>query len=94
VPDGHWRKNLWGMRTDLLRRLRKVAGTAAPHALGFIEGHVAVDVGGTATASAPPPVVSPLPPDLEKAAAAIPDDEVRERFREAAGRYLGRFGRD
>ena len=90
VPDAIWRKSLWRMRSDLLARLRRVAGSAAPHALGFAEGQVMVT-----TEEAPPRasavVARPLPAALAEAADAIPDVEVRERFRETAGRYLGRF---
>ena len=70
VPDAIWRKSLWRMRSDLLARLRRVAGSAAPHALGFVEGSV------------PPPeetpprlpavVEPPLPADLARAVDSIP----------------------
>ena len=90
VPDAIWRKSLWRMRSDLLTRLRRIAGSAAPHALGFAEGLV---TGNPREPIPPPPTVValPLPDDLAKAAEAIPDAEVRELFREAVGRYLGRF---
>jgi hypothetical protein len=90
VPDAIWRKSLWRMRSDLLARLRRIAGSAAPYALGFAEGPVT----GTAREPIPPPpavAARPLPADLAKAVEAIPDAEVRELFREAVGRYLGRF---
>ncbi len=90
VPDAIWRKSLWRMRSDLLARLRRVAGSAAPHALGFAEGMVTVTT-EEAAPRAPAVVARPLPAALAEAADAIPDAEVRERFRETAGRYLGRF---
>jgi hypothetical protein len=90
VPDAPWRRSLWRMRSDLLARLRKVAGSAAPHALGFTEGPVAASAESEA-APAPARVAVSLPPALAAAADQIPDPETRERFRQAAGLYLGRF---
>jgi hypothetical protein len=90
VPDAIWRKSLWRMRSDLLSRLRRVAGSAAPHALGFSEGPMPSPPEETAPQT-PAVVARPLPPDLVAAVDAIPDREVRERFREAVGLYLGRF---
>jgi hypothetical protein len=90
VPDAIWRNSLWRMRSDLLARLRQIAGSAAPYALGFAEGPVT----GTVAEPIPPPpavVARPLTDDLAKAAEAIPDKEVRALFRGAVGRYLGRF---
>jgi hypothetical protein len=90
VPDATWRRSLWRMRSDLLARLRKVVGSASPHALGFAEGPVA----GSETTEASPAAIGaavPLPPALAAAADQIPDPETRERFRKAAGLYLGRF---
>jgi hypothetical protein len=92
VPDGIWRRSLWRMRGDLLARLRSLAGRAAPRSLSIAEG-------GSSWPSPPPPrVASPsattkatLPPDLARAAAAIPDEEIRRRFQDAAARYLARF---
>ena len=91
VPDGIWRRNLWAMRSDLLSRLRQVAGRAAPRGLGFVEGPVT----GQPEPRTPPPAPrapAPLPPGVAAAAAAIPDDEIRRRFEIAAGHYFGRFG--
>ena len=90
VADAIWRRSLWRMRKDLLSRLRKIAGKAAPHALSFVEGPV------TAAVEPPPPRARPvepvpLPPTVAEAAELIPDDDTRERFREAVGRYLARF---
>jgi hypothetical protein len=90
VPDATWRRSLWRMRSDLLARLRQVAGAAAPHALGFAEGPVAA----SETGETPPTAVCaavPLSPALAAAADQIPDLDTRERFRKAARRYLGRF---
>jgi hypothetical protein len=90
VPDGIWRRSLWRMRGDLLARLRRVVGRAAPHALSIAQGVVSSPPPPTPRPLPPTPVAT-LPPDVAEAAAAIPDDEVRRRFRDAAARYLGRF---
>jgi hypothetical protein len=90
VADAPWRRSLWRMRSDLLARLRQVAGSAAPHALGFAEGPVAASERSEA-APAPVRAAVPLPPALAAAADQIPDSDTRERFRKAAGLYLGRF---
>jgi hypothetical protein len=92
VADMGWQKNLQRMRGDILSRLRRVAGGAAPHALGFVVGPVS-----GAPEPAPPPPPAPLPPlprPVAEAAGAIPDPEIRARFVAAAGRYLARFRRD
>jgi len=91
VPDATWRRSLWRMRSDLLARLRKTAGSAAPHALGFSEGMVTAPVETEAPVPSPLNVVAQLPPAVARAAEQIPDADTRERFREAAARYLGRF---
>lgn len=89
VSDAVWRRSLWRMRQDLIARLRRIAGRAAPHALSFVEGPVAARVEPLVPARVVEPV--PLPPLVAKAAALIPDDDTRRRFREAVGRYLSRF---
>lgn len=91
VPDGIWRRSLWRMRSDLLSRLRQVAGRAAPRGLSFVEGRVESASTPRAVAPGPPPR-APLPPPVAAAAASIPDDELRRGFERAAERYLGRFG--
>ena len=91
VPDATWRRSLWRMRSDLLARLRKTAGSAAPHALGFSEGMVTAPVETKAPVPSPQSVVAPLPPAVARAAEQIPDADTRKRFREAAARYLDRF---
>jgi hypothetical protein len=90
VPDAVWRKSLWRMRSELLTRLRRISGPAAPHALGFAEGMVSVTA-AEAPPQAPVVVPRPLPAGLAEAARAIPDVEIRELFCRTAGRYLGRF---
>jgi hypothetical protein len=90
VPDAAWRKSLFRMRSDLLARLRRTVGSAAPHALGFAKGTVAARADDPLPAPSPP-VARPLPAALAKAAEGIPDAIVRERFCESASRYLGRF---
>jgi hypothetical protein len=91
VPDGIWRRSLWRMRSDLLGRLRQVAGRAAPRGLGFVEGPVRAGEDPPAEA-VPPPALETLPPVIAEAAGSIADPELRERFETAASRYLGRFG--
>ena len=94
VSDMGWQKNLQRMRGDILRRLRRVAGGAAPHALGFVVGPVAE---AKEPASPLPPPDGPAPPApaaVEAAAGAIADPEIRARFVAAAGRYFARFPRD
>jgi hypothetical protein len=90
VPDGIWRRSLWRMRGDLLARLRKLAGPAAPRGLSIAEGAVSPPPPLPAPLPSPTPLVA-LPAEVAEAAAAIPDDEIRRRFQEAAARYLGRF---
>ena len=90
VPDAIWRRSLWRMRKDLLSRLRRIAGSAAPHALGFIEGPVTAAV-EPPTPRTRPVAPGPLPPTVDAAAESIPDEDTRERFRETVGRYLARF---
>jgi hypothetical protein len=89
VPDMVWCRGLVKMRGDILVRLRRIAGSAAPRALGFVEGPV------TLTAAEEPAherrQLLPPPPRVRAAAEAIPDPEIRARFLAAAGRYLGRF---
>jgi hypothetical protein len=89
VPDARWQRSLFRMRGDMLSRLRSVAGGAAPRSLGFVVGAVAE-----------PPEPAPLPPatpapsvpeGVLKAAAAIPDPEIRARFMDVAARYVERF---
>ena len=90
VKDMRWQRTLQRMRSDILSRLRGVAGAAAPRAVGFVVGPVsfAPEV-VPAEPSAPD---APAPAALVAAAASIPDPEVRARFLAAAGRYLARFG--
>ena len=89
VPDLRWQRSLLRMRRDILARLYRVAGKASPRTLGFVTGSV------PETERLPPP--APIAPAAEAPAAvadaarAIPDAEIRDRFLEAAGRYLARF---
>jgi hypothetical protein len=94
VPDAGWRKVLHRMRGDILRRLYDVASEFAPRRMGFMEGPLA-------STSAPgrheaPPRATPLPvpatasPSLCKAAEAIEDPDLRQRFLESAALYLSR----
>jgi hypothetical protein len=89
VPDAGWQKNLLRVRGDILARLRRVAGGAAPHSLGFVQGPVAEP---PAPASpAPDPTPPSAPPAVAEAARDIPDPELRARFLAVAVRYIARF---
>lgn len=90
VADAMWRRSLWRMRKDLIGRLRRVAGSAAPYALTFVEGPVTARL-EPPTSEIPVLEPAPLPPVVADAAELIPDDATRERFRNAVGRYLARF---
>ncbi len=90
VPDMRWQRTLVRMRGFILSRLSRVAGQAAPRALGFVTGEVP-DRGADAPAAAVPEVVPP-PPLVAEAALSITDLELRSGFTAAAGRYLARFG--
>jgi hypothetical protein len=87
VPDRRWRKELHRMQPELLRRLAQLAGALAPVRLGFVDGGVAEAPEPVAAEEAPPPA---LADEVTASAAAIEDDEIRERFLESAARYLGR----
>lgn len=89
VPDAAWRKVLFRMRGEILNRLRKAAGPAAPRTLGFMEGPVPEPPRPEAPAAGPIDVVAPS--SVRAAADAIADDELRTRFIQAAARYLARF---
>ena len=91
VPDARWRTVLHGMQPDILRRLREIAGSLAPWRIGFVEG------GMTDADPLPPPAAPGAPADLPAEvagrAAAIADQEIRERFLATAARYLARGDR-
>jgi hypothetical protein len=89
VPDAAWRRVLLRMRPEILARLARLAGAAAPRRMAFVEGAVAV---APEPEKVPPPAPPPAPPALvADAAEAIPDPELRARFVAAASRYLSRF---
>ena len=92
VPDIRWQRSLLRVRGDILSRLRTVAGRAAPRTLGFVTGPLA-DL-APRSEPLPPAKDAETPAAVRDAAASIPDPEIRERFVQAAGRYLSRFGRD
>jgi hypothetical protein len=89
VPDAGWRKVLHRMHRDILSRLYRTAGDLAPARLAFQEAPFAPAPARTPERAAAPPEVS-LPAGLEQAAAAIEDDELRERFTRTAALYLQR----
>jgi hypothetical protein len=95
VPDARWRKVLHRMRGEILARMARIAGDAAPDRLGFQEEARA---GRRDEAPEPirperPPVPPPLPPEVARGAQAIADPELRRAFTEAAARYLARAAR-
>ncbi len=91
VDDVRWQRTLLRMRADVLSRLRRVAGGAAPRALGFVVGPLAPRPEPVPAVPPAPPPATP-PPALVEAAGTIPDPEVRARFLAAAARYLARVG--
>jgi hypothetical protein len=95
VPDATWQRGLARMRGDIMRRLREIAGAAAPRSLGFVVGPVPASQAPEArtqeAASRVPAAARPAPAELLAAARSIPDPQLRERFVAAATRYLGRF---
>jgi hypothetical protein len=89
LPDAAWRRVLLRMRPEILARLARLAGAAAPRRMAFVEGGVAIAPEPEKTL---PPVPPPPPPTLVVAAAeAISDPELRARFVATASRYLDRF---
>jgi hypothetical protein len=92
VPDLRWQKSLLRMRGDILSRLRRVAGRASPHALGFVTG--ALPDPGPPVPPSPAAAAAAPPAAVVEAARGIRDDEISARFLEAAGRYLARFAPD
>jgi hypothetical protein len=94
VPDAAWRKVLHGMQATLRSRLRARVGALAPTRLSFQE----LPLGDEASAPSAPttarvePSEAPLGEAL-LAAAAIADDEIRERFLHSAARALARRAR-
>jgi hypothetical protein len=100
VPDATWQRGLARMRGDIVRRLREIAGSAAPRSLGFVLGPVPASQLGEPppaaqklSASAPAPART-APAQVRAAAEAIPDPQLRESFLLAAARYLERFSSD
>jgi predicted nucleic acid-binding Zn ribbon protein len=87
VPDVSWGKVLHRMERDILIRLRRVGGEATPGRLGFTVGQVATPPEAAADKPGPSPEISA---GLREEASVIEDPELRERFLEAATRYLGR----
>lgn len=102
VPDATWQRGLARMRGDILRRLREIAGGAAPRSLGFVLGPVAASHEREAEAASralraeegAPALARPAPAQVLAAAQSIPDTQLRERFLAAATRYLARFSPD
>ena len=86
VPDAGWQRVLHRMERDIVGRLRQLAGELAPVGLGFSLGPL-VD-----TEEVPPAAARreprPAPAEVEAAAGAIDDPELRERFVRAAALYL------
>jgi len=79
------------MRGDILARMREIAGDLAPRRLGFVEGPVAIPQPPKEAPSSAEPAGPPSPPPgVVAGAAVLSDPDLRERFLEAAARYLER----
>jgi hypothetical protein len=94
VPDATWQRGLARMRGEIVRRLREIAGGAAPRSLGFVLGPLSGPQPSEAASAAPPVPPSPpapAPAQVRAAAETIVDPELRESFLAAAARYLERF---
>lgn len=89
VPDTTWQRGLVKMRGDILARLRRVAGAAAPRALGFVEGPLSAPPPEEAKPARPP--AGPPSAALVAAAQVIPDPALRAQFLAVAARYVARF---
>jgi hypothetical protein len=97
VADTRWRQVLSRMRRELVSRLRRSAGDLAPRRLGFMEGPRLAATPAEAEApaprlAAPPQGPEALPAEVDTAAQAIPDPDLRQAFARAAARYLERAG--
>jgi len=88
VADATWQRGLVRMRGDILARLRRVAGSAAPRALGFLDGPVSEH---PPEAVVPRPVAVAPSAGLVAAAEVIPDPRLRAQFLAVAARYVARF---
>ena len=86
VADARWQKALHKMQRDILARLRDLAGELAPSGLGFSLGAVAGVPEADEAAPAREP--GPVPAEVEQAAGAIDDPELRAGFLRAAALYL------
>jgi hypothetical protein len=94
VADARWRQVLFRMRREILFKLRQAAGDLAPRRLGFLEGVARARPAPPTPVPAPDPFLerapAPLPAAVAAAARAIDDPVLRERFEQAATRYLER----
>ncbi len=88
VPDAHWRKVLHRLRRDILVKLQVMVGPLAPAVIGFQEGAVVVPAAESEPRPSTSPAATEAPFEVQKAASAIADREIRERFTAAAARYL------
>jgi predicted nucleic acid-binding Zn ribbon protein len=90
VPDAAWRKVLHRMRREILSRLHRSVGSLAPAALGFHEGAIAAPAAPSAQPAASEAPPFDTPDAVRRAASAIDDAELRERFVASAALYLQR----
>lgn len=102
IPDARWRRILHRLRREILVRLREVAGSRAPATLGFVvsraaaephrgsEGHVGSREVSVAAGEGlfAPRESRTAPAALAAEAERIADPQLRERFLDAATRYL------
>lgn len=90
VADAGWQRVLHRMQRQILSRLAAIAGDMAPTRLGFTVGAIAA---GSPTSAPPARAETPRrapPAEVELAAQAIGDLELRERFLRSAALYLER----
>jgi hypothetical protein len=90
VADAGWQRVLHRMRHQILARLAAIAGGMAPTRLGFTVGTIATVSHESPTPTPAEPARRPPPAEVEAAAQAIADTELRERFLRSAALYLER----
>lgn len=83
VPDLAWRKAAMKNAGTILGRLHGLAGALAPRRLAFFE-----QSGAPEPPQPPPAPLPPAPEAVARAAEAIPDPELRERFLRSAALHL------
>lgn len=90
VTDAGWQRVLHRMQAQILSRLAAIAGEMAPTRLGFVVGAIAPVPGEPQSPALAEPRAPDPPAEVEVAARAIGDPELRERFLRSAALYLQR----